>query len=310
MGGADPVKTAIQACERELSNVWNPPWVREKPLQRPLDEGSSFEIQFCTVERNSAGKNQLRMPHRNPNSCETQRRSGSGVDVLDRAFAILQAFRREDQPLTLAELSVRTGLYKSTLLRLTASLSHHRMLFRLEDGRYQLGSASLSLSTVYQANLNLGDLLLSPMRKLNEELGETVSFHIREGDHRICLYRINSRHAVRAEVRQGDMQPLDRGAGGRVLLAFSGEPGLVYAKVRQTFCYISCGERDPETSGISAPVFGVEQELVGALGIVGPVSRLGRAQLAKLRGRLLNVAASMTDSLGGDAGPLYEASRT
>jgi DNA-binding IclR family transcriptional regulator len=231
------------------------------------------------------------------------------VDVLDRAFSILFAFRPEDQPLTLTELSLRTGLYKSTLLRLAAALGHHRFLVRLEDGRYQLGSAPLSLSTIYQANFNVGDLLLPPMRKLNEELGETVSFHVREGDHRVCLYRINSRYSVRAEVRPGDAQPLDRGAGGRVLLAFSGESGPPYDEIRQTFFYISCGERDPETSGISAPVFGVQQRLVGAVGIVGPISRLGRVEMERLRPRLLQFAASMTDSLGGRSEQLRAAAQ-
>jgi DNA-binding IclR family transcriptional regulator len=233
--------------------------------------------------------------------------SASGVDVLDRAFAILFAFRSDDRPLTLNELSVRTGLYKSTLLRLAAALSHHRFLIRLEDGRYQLGSASLSLGAIYQASLNLGDILLPPMRELNDALGEAVSFHVREGDHRVCLYRINARFSVRAQVHQGDVQPLERGAGGRVLLAFSGSAGEPYETTRRNFSYISCGERDPETSGISVPVFGVQQRLIGALGIVGPSSRLGPAELAQLRAPLLHCAAQATQLLGGDAAPLLHA---
>ncbi len=233
----------------------------------------------------------------------------SGVDVLDRAFSILFAFRVEDQPLTLTELSTRTGLYKSTLLRLAAAMVDHRFLVRLGDGRYQIGSACLSLSTVYQANLDLGDLLLPPMRRLNEELGETISFHVREGDHRVCLYRINSRHVVRAEVHPGDAQALNRGAGGRVLLAFSGEYGAPYDEIHQTFSYISLGERDLETSGISVPVFGVQQRLIGALGIVGPISRLGVEELKSFRPRLLQIAASITNSLGGEPKPLEAAAQ-
>ncbi|MFX7854014.1 helix-turn-helix domain-containing protein, partial [Acinetobacter baumannii] len=56
----------------------------------------------------------------------------SGVAALDRAFAILFAFRPGDYALTLAELAARTGLYKSTILRLAGSLIQHRMLYRLE----------------------------------------------------------------------------------------------------------------------------------------------------------------------------------
>jgi DNA-binding IclR family transcriptional regulator len=233
--------------------------------------------------------------------------SASGVELLDRAFAILFAFRADDPPLRLSELSRRTGLYKSTLLRLAGALCHHRFLVRLEDGRYRLGSTPFALGSVYQSALNLGEVLLPLMRELNRELGEAVSFHVREANHRVCLYRISSRFAVRTEVRQGDVQPLEPGAGGRVLAAFSGKAGALYDAIRRTCTYVSVGERDPETSGVSAPVFGVQQTLVGALGIVGPVNRLGRQQLAALRPRLLRTAAHATEQLGGDSRVLLRA---
>lgn len=231
--------------------------------------------------------------------CDKEVRSGSGVDVLDRAFSILFAFRSDDAPLTLTELSLRTGLYKSTLLRLATALIYHRFLDRLDDGRYRLGSASFTVGAVYQQSLNLGDVLLPLMRELNQATGEAVSFHIREGDHRVCLYRINSSHSIRTEVRQGDVQSLQKGAGGRVILAFSDEPGEIYDTVRRDLTYLSCGERDPDIAGVSAPVFGINQSLLGALGIVGPINRLNREALEKLRPLLLRTAAKATDMLGG-----------
>jgi DNA-binding IclR family transcriptional regulator len=225
---------------------------------------------------------------------------GSGVDVLDRAVSILRAFRTAEGPLTLAELAARTGLYKSTLLRLAGALIHHGFLQRLADGRYRLGAAPLTLGAVYQSNLNLDDVLLPIMRELNQDLGEAISFHIREGDHRVCLFRIDSRFAIRPDVRPGAIQALDRGAGGRVLLAFTNEPGEPYDTVRRTFCYMSSGERDPDTAGISGPVFGAQQAIAGALGIVAPVSRLTREEMERLRPRLLMACADATRLLGGD----------
>jgi DNA-binding IclR family transcriptional regulator len=233
--------------------------------------------------------------------------SGSGVDVLDRAFAILFAFRADDSPLTLAELSSRTGLYKSTLLRLAGALIHHRFLIRLDDGRYRLGSAPLTLGAVYQSSLNLGEVLLPLMRDLNRETGEAVSFHIREGNHRVCLYRINSSHTIRTEVRQGDVQSLEKGAGGKVILAFSGESGKQFDDIRAQYTYISYGERDPNVSGISAPVFGIDQHFFGALGIVGPINRLDRAALERLSPLLLQAAAQATELLGGNSEVLLAA---
>lgn len=233
----------------------------------------------------------------------------SGIDVLDRATALLFAFRRDDQPLTLTELANRTGLYKSTALRLVGALCHHRLLMRLEDGRYLLGAATLNLAANYESTHKLGDVLLPLMRRLNEESGESVSFHIRHGNQRICLYRISTKHTLRSEVQQGDVLPLGCGAGGRVLSAFSGEPGEPYDTVRQSFHYMSLGERDTETSGISAPVFAANDRLAGAIGLVGPVSRMDKAAMQRYRPLLLNYAAQATTLLGGNAGPLLIASK-
>jgi DNA-binding IclR family transcriptional regulator len=233
--------------------------------------------------------------------------TSSGVDVLDRAFSILFTFRADDAPLTLVELSLRTGLYKSTLLRLAGSLIHHRFLVKLDDGRYRLGPAGFTLASIYQAGMNVGEVLLPLMRSLNKELGEAISFHIREGNVRICLYRINSTYTIGPQVRVGDIQSLERGAGGRVLLAFSGQMGEPYDTVRRCYYYMSWGERDPETAGISAPVFGEDQKLIGALGIVGPVSRIDIPYMKKVKSRLLLAASRATEALGGDPAPLRQA---
>lgn len=233
-----------------------------------------------------------------------------GVAVLDRAFAILFAFTPSDQALTLAELAHRTGLYKSTILRIVQSLLHYRFLQRLEDGRYQIGPAPLILGAQYQRNLKPGDILLPLMRELGEACGESVSFYIRDGDVRVCLHRVDSRHTVRDHVAEGDVLSLRQGSGGRVLEAFSGMRGEPYERVRRDYCAWSFGERDPDTAGISAPVFGAGQRLLGALTIAGPRSRIDQAFIDGVRTRLLDTAAHATEAFGGDAQPFQAVRKT
>jgi DNA-binding IclR family transcriptional regulator len=235
-------------------------------------------------------------------------RAPAGVAALDRACAILFAFRADDDgPLTLAELAARTGLYKSTLLRLAATLIRHKLLLRLEDGRYQLGPAGLTLGALYQRSLRLGDLLLPLMRELADFSGESVSFYVREGEVRVCLHRVDSKQAVRFHVREGDVLPLANGSGGRTLLAFGGEPGAAYERIRADGYCVSVGERERDTAGLSVPVFGLRQELRGAMTLAGPAARLDAAFVARTLGPLLACAARATEALGGDAAPLYAA---
>ena len=46
----------------------------------------------------------------------------NGVAAVERALSVLGAFRDGDASLSLHELAARTGLYKSTILRLLVSL--------------------------------------------------------------------------------------------------------------------------------------------------------------------------------------------
>lgn len=236
-------------------------------------------------------------------------KESEGVAVIDRACAILFAFRPEDAALTLAELAARTGLYKSTLLRLAGSLIQHRLLLRLDDGRYQLGSATFMLGALYQRSLNVGDILVPLMRELAETSGESVSFYVRDEAVRVCLHRVDSTHAVRFHVREGDVLPLESGSGGHALLAFGGMPGAPYEKIREDFYCVSIGERDRETAGISMPVFGVRQSLRGVLTLAGPSSRIDQAFLERNLGALFDCATRATDALGGDSRAMRNAQR-
>jgi DNA-binding IclR family transcriptional regulator len=233
--------------------------------------------------------------------------SVGGVAVLNRAFAILNAFGKSDCELTLAELAVRTGLYKSTILRLTQSLIQHRFLLRLHDGKFQIGPAPLALAAIYQRSVRLADVMLPAMRRLASLADEGASFYVPVDDKRMCLYRVDSRHAIKDHVREGDVLPLERGSGGRIITAFSGAGGKLNARIRQDCFYISTGERDAETFGISAPVFGINQILIGALTLAGPGFRMSESLLLKLRSPLLSAAANVTLALGGDANFLLAA---
>jgi DNA-binding IclR family transcriptional regulator len=224
-----------------------------------------------------------------------------GVAAVDRALAILGAFQPGDQALALAELAQRTKFYKSTILRLAQSLMRKDYLQRLANGSYQIGPAPLMLAALYQRSLRLGDVVLPLMHELAAQTGESVSMYVRHGDIRVCLHRVDSNHAVRDHVREGDVLPLERGSGGRILLAFGGTKGEPYETIRREYCYASVGERDAETAGISVPVFGARQTLLGALTLAGPRSRVDEAFIANARAALLRVAARATSALGGDA---------
>lgn len=237
------------------------------------------------------------------------RPAGEGVAALDRAIAILGAFTASDPSLSLAEIATRTGFYKSTILRICGSLLRGQLLERSEDGRYRIGQGAFRLGTLYQRSVATAEILLPVMRDLAELSWESVAFYVRAGDVRTCLYRIESKHPIRYTVREGDTLPLGLGSGGRVLSAFSGEQGAENDKIRSAYCWLSIGDRDPETSGISAPVFGPGRALLGAMTLAGPRSRVDRAFLLRMTPPLLEAAAQATRAFGNDAHDLEQAAQ-
>ena len=207
-------------------------------------------------------------------SLADQQAAPGGAAAVDRALSLLAAFRAGDRALGLAELAGRTQLYKSTVLRLLASLEHARLLQRLPDGRYALGSEVARLHGVYAASFSLEDAVLPVLHELVAVTQESAAFHVRQGDQRLCLFRVDSPQLVRDTIRAGDLLPLDRGAGGRVLMAFAGAKGSPYAQIRRDGVVLLSGDRVPELTGVSAPVFGVDGALVGALTLTLPTHRL------------------------------------
>ncbi|MDC6167394.1 IclR family transcriptional regulator [Paucibacter sp. XJ19-41] len=231
-----------------------------------------------------------------PSLAETQAAPG-GVGAVDKALSLLSAFRAGDRALSLAELAQRTRLYKSTALRLLASLEHGRLLQRQADGAYALGPELARLQSIRAAGFSLEAEVMPVLRALVARTRESAALHVRQGEQRLCLYRVDSPQPLRDHLSAGDLLPLDRGAGGRVLLAFSGARGKRYEEIRQAGVAEISGDRVEGLSGIAAPVFGAQAELVGALTLSLPSSRLKPGLAEEVR----RAAAELSRRLGAPA---------
>lgn len=221
------------------------------------------------------------------------------VDAVERALSILDVFDERSSRLSLTEIARRTGLYPSTTLRLAGSLEYWGYLRRDPDGNFRLGPTVLRLGTLYQDSFDLGELIRPVLRNLSEESGETAAFYVREGDDRVCLYRHHSRHPLRHHIEEGVRLPLDRGAGGHVLAAYTGGDSEVHRQVRADGYRASFGERDPETAAVSVPVFGSAGAFLGALTLVGTRTRITEEAVPALVGLLKEAAAQLQEELDG-----------
>ena len=98
----------------------------------------------------------------------------------------------------------------------------------------------------------------------------------------------------------GEGLPLDKGSPGRVILAFSGEPGVVYEEIRRRGYHCSIGEREQGVATVSAPVFGMHWRLLGSVCISGPASRLPMPKLETLAQTVVTAANALSYALAGN----------
>ncbi|MEY4294372.1 MAG: hypothetical protein RLY82_60 [Pseudomonadota bacterium] len=217
-----------------------------------------------------------------------------GVAAVDKALSLLTVFKHGETALTLSDFAERTAMHKSTCLRLLASLQHSNFIQRTLGGNYALGREISRLQGIYMAGFALGDVVYPVLQDLVKKTKESVAYSVIQGTgqeaQRLCLYRVHSEQMLRDHIREGDLLPLSRGAGGRVLLAFSDLDKLAYkpngkeakllAQTRQDGYFAAIGDRSPELAGIAAPVFKSNGALAASLTLTMPSSRYNQGHIA------------------------------
>jgi DNA-binding IclR family transcriptional regulator len=229
------------------------------------------------------------------NSLEQRGAEGkSGVGVLDKSVAILE-FLAAGGPASLAAVVEETGYSRATTHRLLSALERHRLVVR-EGGRYAPG-----LRLLGWGNRALAPDLISAARPVLEELrdttGESTQLYVREGNTRVCVAAVERASGLRDTVPVGAVLPLERGSGGRVILAWtSGSAGA--EDVRERGWVESVAEREEGVASVSAPVFGAGGELVAAVSVSGPITRLGQRPGQRLARPVLAAARKIERALG------------
>lgn len=199
-----------------------------------------------------------------------------GVAAVDRALTILDAFRKADSTsLSLAAIAAQTGFYKSTILRLIASLEHFGYIRQMSDGKYKLGPTVSALGALYRDSFQLSDYINPALEKIVSETNESASFIIQEDDHQLILFRRDTNQRVRDHMRIGDLIPLSLGgASVKILKTFANYRGEILDP--KTFCQFSFGERNPEMAGIAVPIIDGQHTMVGTMTITGPIFRINK----------------------------------
>jgi DNA-binding IclR family transcriptional regulator len=245
------------------------------------------------------------------------------LQVVERAFAILEAFTEDRVEWSTSDLARSIGLPIPTTHRLLGALKRLGYLTRDEDTkRFRLGGAALRLGDRGRALNDLRTIAVVPLRQLSEAASETALLTVLnpERNRSVCVERVETNQALRLSVEPGRLLPLHAGASQKALLAFMPEQEVEQLLDRplERLCTSTITDRrslareleivrergwassHEETNvgvwGLAVPVIS-GTDVVCAVGIAGPSPRLSgeviRASLEKVHDAAQSVARSL-----------------
>jgi len=257
------------------------------------------------------------VPSTEPNiDDEAEDRQRGGVQSLGRAFAILEQVARHREGIGLAELSKLVGLHNSTTFHLAKTMVSLGYIRQERDSkRYRIGRPLFALAASALDEIEMVNVATPIMEDLSRETGESSHFAVRMGDAVVVIARTSGPGAFQLTDRVGVVRPAHCTALGKIILASLRpdqlkrflervelkpstrksitDPSVLLreiAEVRRSAMAFDDGEFNPEVRCVAVPVYNFTGDVVGALGISGPVWRMSD-QALQSRAKSVKAAA-------------------
>ncbi len=241
------------------------------------------------------------------------------IQVMERSFALLDVLAAQQEPVSLKEISTRTGLHPSTAHRILNDLTIGRYVDRPQAGHYRLGMRLLELGNLVKARLDVREAALGPMRELHRVTSQPVNLSMRQGDEIIYVERSYSERSGMQVVRSvGGRAPLHLTSVGKLFLAHD-DPQRVRAyatrtgltgHTRNSITDLAALERELATvrsSGMArdneelelgvrcmaAGIFDDQSVLVAGLSVSAPADRLEESWLDRVKATAAQISAAL-----------------
>ncbi|WP_176079810.1 IclR family transcriptional regulator [Paraburkholderia tropica] len=248
----------------------------------------------------------------------------SDIGSIERAFELLRLLATAGRyGLALTQLSESSGLPHSTVHRLLQRLIRQRMVSQRESNkRYILGPLSFELGLAASQIFDLREPCRPILRRLADEIGDTVYLTVRSGYESVCEDRFEGASAIRVvTIDVGSRRPLGLGAGGLAILASLPEEelGPTIALINNRYgalanlqektlhsAVAACRRRGFSlirsqvtlgTTAVGVPILDTLDNPVAAISVAAVDSRMSAARIDSLSTQLKHAANAVRDAL-------------
>jgi DNA-binding IclR family transcriptional regulator len=222
------------------------------------------------------------------------------IQVLERAFSIMDVLLSAGEPLSLEAIMKRTGMAKSTAFRIISNLVRHDYLCETGTG-YWLGLKMISFGQAVERNLDVRVIAAPYLAALRDRTNETVYLATLTNDWQVLyLDKCESRQPVGVMLHSPGMTIETYCTGlGKTLLAHRPEaevrrwlqtqeltqrtPNTItdpeafleeLEAIRQRGYGIDNGERSLSIRCVAVPIWNAQSKVIAGISVAGPTERM------------------------------------
>lgn len=246
---------------------------------------------------------------------------------MDKAFIkglrLIEALALSEQPRGVSDLATELAMTKSNVHRLLQTLQAQGYVRQVPPhSTYELTTRIWELGNRVIRRMDLIKLARPAMTRLAQQTGETVHLSVLDDTEVVYLDKIESAHHIRAHTSVGARAPAFTVATGKAMLAQLPDEYLerfrphlrrytdttritlealhediVQARA-QGYAVVPLGEWREGIAACACAILGRSGELVGAIGMSGPDTRIKRKQLRQIAVQVVEAARDISTALG------------
>jgi DNA-binding IclR family transcriptional regulator len=239
------------------------------------------------------------------------------VSVLEKSAQIIDVLGHAEGPVRLGAVADAVAMPKSSAHRLLGELSRLGIVRSEGDGEYTLGYRLVRWGALADDRFELRAVAEPVMRRLSDDVSESVHLHVPEGLARVCVAGVPGPHTLRPVIDVGTTRRLGVGAAGKLLLAYADDrvrgrlvdstpapqrsalpTDADLAAMRDQGWARSVGELEPGLSAWAAAVTAPDGDAVAALTVSGATTRLPDSRGPEVVARLSAATAEISALLG------------
>ena len=245
------------------------------------------------------------------------------LSSVSTAIRLMKAFSENQVEIGISDLAKKLGVAKSTVHRLAVTLVADGMLEQNPDtGKYRLGISLFRLGSLVRQRMNVSNEARPLLQELREKVNETVHLAVLDGSEIMYVFNLESTQAIRMRSDVGVRKPAYCTAEGQAILAYEDADvveriivGGLMARTPQTItdgdrlkkvlesirlrgCAIEDEESEVGMRCIAAPLRNDAGDVVAAIGVGGPVSRLSKKTVASFIPYVIETAGAISARLG------------